>query len=80
MEGGVFNFNFIYIMYFNKLYFNLCRKFDIGIYTLITSVDPLIVYIYEEEILLRHGNVFLFLFYSKYNSIPQILLQELFAL
>lgn len=29
------------------------RKFDIGIYTLITSVNPLRVYIYQEEILLR---------------------------
>eukprot|EP00794_Sanderia_malayensis_P020176 gene20176-22151_t len=29
------------------------KKFDIGIYTVITSVDPLRVYIYEEEILVR---------------------------
>ena len=29
------------------------RKFDIGLYTVITSVDPLRVYVYNEEILLR---------------------------
>ncbi|XP_065833475.1 probable tubulin polyglutamylase ttll-15 isoform X1 [Oscarella lobularis] len=29
------------------------RKFDIGVYTVITSIDPLRVYTYEEEILLR---------------------------
>eukprot|EP00112_Aurelia_sp_Birch-Aquarium-sp1_P013706 Seg2921.3 transcript_id=Seg2921.3/GoldUCD/mRNA.D3Y31 product="Tubulin polyglutamylase TTLL5" protein_id=Seg2921.3/GoldUCD/D3Y31 len=29
------------------------RKFDIGIYTVVTSVDPLRVYIYEEEMLVR---------------------------
>lgn len=29
------------------------RKFDIGIYTVITSIDPLRVYTYQEEILLR---------------------------
>ncbi|VBB25842.1 unnamed protein product [Acanthocheilonema viteae] len=29
------------------------RKFDIGIYTVITSVLPLLVYIYEEDVLLR---------------------------
>ncbi|XP_062503753.1 probable tubulin polyglutamylase ttll-15 [Corticium candelabrum] len=29
------------------------RKFDIGIYTVITSIDPLRVYIYEDEFLLR---------------------------
>ena len=31
----------------------MCRKFDIGVYTVITSVDPLRVYVYQEEILLR---------------------------
>ena len=30
-----------------------CRKFDIGVYTAITSIDPLRVYTYQEEILLR---------------------------
>ena len=29
------------------------RKFDIGIYTVISSIDPLRVYTYQEEILLR---------------------------
>ncbi|CAI8045915.1 Probable tubulin polyglutamylase ttll-15 [Geodia barretti] len=29
------------------------RKFDIGVYTAITSIDPLRVYIYHEELLLR---------------------------
>jgi tubulin monoglycylase TTLL15 len=29
------------------------RKFDIGVYTAITSIDPLRVYTYHEELLLR---------------------------
>uniref|UniRef100_A0A0M3HIR6 Tubulin tyrosine ligase n=1 Tax=Ascaris lumbricoides TaxID=6252 RepID=A0A0M3HIR6_ASCLU len=29
------------------------RKFDIGIYTVITSVSPLRVYVYENDVLLR---------------------------
>ena len=35
------------------MYYLSHRKFDIGLYTVITSVNPLRVYIYEEEILLR---------------------------
>ncbi|XP_066279885.1 probable tubulin polyglutamylase ttll-15 [Branchiostoma lanceolatum] len=30
------------------------RKFDIGIYTVVTSIDPLRVYMYEEEVLIRY--------------------------
>ncbi|GCB80425.1 hypothetical protein scyTo_0018114, partial [Scyliorhinus torazame] len=29
------------------------RKFDIGVYTILTSIKPLRVYIYEEEVILR---------------------------
>ena len=32
---------------------NSCRKFDIGVYTVITSVDPLRVYTYSGEVLIR---------------------------
>lgn len=31
----------------------LCRKFDIGIYVTITSIDPLLVYSYEGDWLIR---------------------------
>ena len=34
-----------------------CRKFDIGVYTVITSADPLRAYAYQEEILLRYIHV-----------------------
>lgn len=29
------------------------RKFDIGIYTVLTSIDPLRVYVYDREVLIR---------------------------
>lgn len=29
------------------------RKFDIGIYTVLTSIDPLRVYVYDQEVLIR---------------------------
>lgn len=48
-----FNFNYVIVLIINVL---ILRKFDIGVYTLITSIDPLVVYIYEEEILLRYIN------------------------
>lgn len=35
---------------------NLCylnRMFDIGVYTVLTSLDPLRVYVFESEVLLR---------------------------
>ena len=32
------------------------RKFDIGVYTAITSVDPLRVYVYTEEVLVRYDS------------------------
>jgi len=35
-----------YCQYFNS-------KFDIGLYVVISSVDPLRVYVYNEEVLLR---------------------------
>lgn len=30
------------------------RKFDIGIYTVLTSIDPLRVYVYDQEVLIRY--------------------------
>ena len=30
------------------------RKFDIGLYTILTSIDPLRVYIYDQEVLIRY--------------------------
>ena len=30
------------------------RKFDIGLYTVLTSIDPLRVYIYDQEVLIRY--------------------------
>lgn len=35
------------------------RKFDIGIYTVITSLDPLVVYVLNSEWLIRSVAVFL---------------------
>lgn len=29
------------------------RKFDIGVYTVLTSIDPLRVYVYDQEVLIR---------------------------
>lgn len=29
------------------------RKFDIGLYTVLTSIDPLRVYVYDQEVLIR---------------------------
>ena len=29
------------------------RKFDIGVYTVLTSIDPLRVYVYDREVLMR---------------------------
>jgi len=29
------------------------RKFDIGVYTVLTSIDPLRVYVYDREVLIR---------------------------
>ena len=31
------------------------RKFDIGIYTVLTSIDPLRVYVYDQEVLIRYS-------------------------
>ena len=30
------------------------RKFDIGLYTVLTSIDPLRVYVYDQEVLIRY--------------------------
>ena len=38
----------------------LFRKFDIGIYTVITSLQPLKVYIYNGDVLIRQGPTFLY--------------------
>lgn len=48
MEGGVLC-DVHQPVYWSYLY----RKFDIGIYTVITSVDPLRVYTYSNEVLVR---------------------------
>lgn len=32
------------------------RKFDIGIYTVLTSIDPLRVYVYDQEVLIRYSH------------------------
>jgi len=42
-------------------------KFDIGIYTIITSVDPLRVYIYNGEALLRYFAYYLALHYNNFD-------------
>ena len=31
-------------------------KFDIGLYTMITSIDPLRIYVFEGDVLLRYGH------------------------
>lgn len=40
------------------------RKFDIGVYTVITSVNPLRVYIYNGEILFRYDGCIFFLLHG----------------
>ena len=30
------------------------RKFDIGLYTVLTSIDPLRAYVYDQEVLIRY--------------------------
>ena len=37
---------------------SVSRKFDIGVYTAVTSVNPLRVYTYEEEVLIRCVTIF----------------------
>lgn len=37
-------------------------KFDIGVYTTLTSVEPLRVYIYEGDVLFRYANIILKVF------------------
>ena len=37
---------------------SVSRKFDIGVYTTVTSVNPLRVYTYEEEVLIRCVTIF----------------------
>ena len=41
------------VLLIKNMLFCSCRKFDIGIYTVISSIDPLRVYTYEEEALIR---------------------------
>ena len=36
------------------------RKFDIGLYTVLTSIDPLRVYVYDQEVLIRYWLVLAF--------------------
>ena len=33
------------------------RMFDIGVYTVLTSVNPLRVYIFTADVLIRYGNI-----------------------
>ncbi|XP_078000653.1 putative tubulin polyglutamylase ttll-15 [Glandiceps talaboti] len=40
--------------YVQKPYLIDGRKFDIGVYTVIASIDPLRLYVYEEEVLIRY--------------------------
>ena len=58
------------------------RKFDIGIYVVYTSVDPLQVYMYEDEILVRFctevyppldvSNVHKYVVGDEYTSVSEV--------
>ena len=49
--------------------------FDIGIYTVMTSVDPLRVYIFTADALIRYNNATYFIFVLVFFDVPRAVSQ-----